>query len=65
MRYLGTNFSITLGAWRLRFVLALEDAPNDDEAFVDPPAAPRSQTATGASSALVAFDSHAAGRYRN
>ena len=31
MRYLGTNFCLTLGAWRLRFVLALEDAPDDDE----------------------------------
>jgi hypothetical protein len=31
VRYLGTNFCLTLGAWRLRFVLALEDAPDDDE----------------------------------
>ena len=25
MEIVGTNFSINLGAWRLRFVLALED----------------------------------------
>lgn len=25
MEILGTNFSISLGAWRLRFVLAIED----------------------------------------
>lgn len=26
MEILGTNFVLTLGAWRLRFVLAVEDA---------------------------------------
>ncbi len=26
MEILGTNFTFSLGAWRLRFVLALEDA---------------------------------------
>jgi hypothetical protein len=34
VRYLGTNLSLTLGAWRLRCVLALEDAvdgPDGDE----------------------------------
>ncbi|HEY8322312.1 MAG TPA: hypothetical protein VIG46_11050 [Candidatus Baltobacteraceae bacterium] len=25
MEFIGTNLSITLGAWRLRFVLALEE----------------------------------------
>jgi hypothetical protein len=28
VEFIGTNFSLTLGAWRLRFVLALEE--NDD-----------------------------------
>ena len=26
MEFIGTKFSITLGAWRLRFVFALEEA---------------------------------------
>ena len=25
MEFIGTNFALTLGAWRLRFVLALEE----------------------------------------
>jgi hypothetical protein len=29
MRYLGTGFSLTLGAWRLRLSIDLEDAPDD------------------------------------
>jgi hypothetical protein len=29
MQYIGTRVSLTLGAWRLRFVLALEDAPEE------------------------------------
>jgi hypothetical protein len=29
MRYFGTSFSLTLGAWRLRFSLDLEDAPDE------------------------------------
>jgi hypothetical protein len=29
MRYFGTAFSLTLGAWRLRFSLDLEDAPDE------------------------------------
>jgi hypothetical protein len=29
MQYVGTAFSVTLGAWRLRFSLSLEDAPNE------------------------------------
>ncbi len=27
MKYLGTSFSLTLGAWRLRFSFDVEDAP--------------------------------------
>ncbi len=30
MRYLGTAFSLTLGAWRLRISIDLEDAPIED-----------------------------------
>lgn len=29
MEIIGTNFTLSLGAWRLRFVLALEDADDD------------------------------------
>jgi hypothetical protein len=29
MEFVGTKFSITLGAWRLRFVFALEEARDD------------------------------------
>ncbi len=29
MKYLGTHFTITLGAWRIRFLLAIEDEPED------------------------------------
>jgi hypothetical protein len=29
MQYLGTAFTLTLGAWRIRFSLFLEDAPDD------------------------------------
>jgi hypothetical protein len=29
MRYFGTGFSLTLGAWRLRISIDLEDAPDD------------------------------------
>jgi hypothetical protein len=29
MRYFGTAFSLTLGAWRLRINIDLEDAPDD------------------------------------
>ncbi len=36
MEILGTNFAITLGSWRLRFCLAVED--------VDEPAPPKRQT---------------------
>ena len=30
MRYFGTNFSLTLGAWRLRVAIDLEDAPDGE-----------------------------------
>jgi hypothetical protein len=30
VRYLGTSLSLTLGAWRLRLQVALEDAPDED-----------------------------------
>lgn len=36
MELFGAKFSIALGAWKLRFVLMLEDA--DDELEVAPPA---------------------------
>jgi len=29
MEFIGTKFSITLGAWRLRFMLALEEASDE------------------------------------
>ena len=29
MTYLATAFSLTLGAWRIRFRIDVEDAPND------------------------------------
>jgi hypothetical protein len=29
MRYLGTGFSLTLGAWRLRLSIDIEDAPDE------------------------------------
>ena len=29
MEYIGTKFSITLGAWRLRFALTLEEAKDE------------------------------------
>ncbi|MEO6990537.1 MAG: hypothetical protein ABI346_08990 [Candidatus Baltobacteraceae bacterium] len=31
MRYLGTSFSLTLGAWKLRLRVDLEDALDGDE----------------------------------
>jgi hypothetical protein len=34
---LGTNFTLTLGAWRLRFVLALEECDEPVQAKVAPP----------------------------
>ena len=37
MELLGTNFSLSLGAWRLRFVLALEDTDSAPPAKVRPP----------------------------
>ena len=29
MKIIGTSFSLTLGAWRVRFSLDIEDAPDD------------------------------------
>lgn len=37
MQILGTNFSLTLGAWRLRFLLALEDADEPPAQRAAPP----------------------------
>ena len=37
MEYIGTKFSITLGAWRLRFVLALEEATDERRAEIRRP----------------------------
>jgi len=34
---IGTNFNLTLGSWRLRFVLALEDAEERPAEKVRPP----------------------------
>jgi hypothetical protein len=64
MHYLGTNFSLTLGAWRLRFVLALEDAPCTD-AGSDRDTLAHEQPCEHAPPHVARFDPHAAGRYRN
>jgi hypothetical protein len=37
MEILGTNFTLTLGGWRLRFVLAIEDSDAAPVATVRPP----------------------------
>ena len=37
MEIFGTNFSLTLGAWRLRFVLAIEDTDAAHAAKARPP----------------------------
>ncbi|MGA7355308.1 MAG: hypothetical protein WA431_14740 [Candidatus Cybelea sp.] len=37
MEFFGTNFSLTLGAWRLRFVLALEENDDRPKEKVQPP----------------------------
>jgi hypothetical protein len=36
MEILGTNFVLSLGAWRLRFVLAIEDADSEPARKVAP-----------------------------
>lgn len=41
MSYLGTSFCLTLGAWRLRLQIALEDAPDDDVSRFEPERAQR------------------------
>jgi hypothetical protein len=37
MEIFGTNFILTLGAWRLRFVLAIEDTDEAQPAKARPP----------------------------
>jgi hypothetical protein len=37
MQILGTNFTLTLGSWRLRFVLALEEYDEAAKEKVAPP----------------------------
>jgi len=37
MEILGTNFTLTLGGWRLRFVLAIEDTDATQAAKARPP----------------------------
>ncbi|HEY1656582.1 MAG TPA: hypothetical protein VGF86_15875 [Candidatus Tumulicola sp.] len=37
MEILGTNFVLSLGAWRLRFVLAIEDSDAAPAGKVPPP----------------------------
>ncbi|MGC9993233.1 MAG: hypothetical protein ABSD52_12670 [Candidatus Cybelea sp.] len=37
MEILGTNFTLTLGGWRLRFVLAIEDSDAAQTAKTRPP----------------------------
>lgn len=37
MEILGTNFVLSLGSWRLRFVLALEDGDAPPERKAAPP----------------------------
>jgi hypothetical protein len=37
MEIFGTNFSLALGAWRLRFVLAIEDTDGAPTAKAHPP----------------------------
>lgn len=63
MRYLGTNFSLTLGAWRLRFVLALEDAPEGADPTEDAPADRPAYDQRVAQT--VRIDPHAAGQRWN
>ena len=37
MEIIGTNFILSLGAWRLRFVLSIEDAQEPPKERVRPP----------------------------
>ena len=37
MEILGTHFTLTLGAWRLRFVLAVEENPAEIKEKTKPP----------------------------
>ena len=63
MRYLGTNFSLVLGAWRLRLVLALEDAVDDDHGAADAPVKRRPYDRRVPH--VVRIDPHAAANRRN
>ena len=37
MEIIGTNFALSLGAWRLRFLLAIEDQDEPPKERVRPP----------------------------
>ena len=37
MEIIGTNFTLSLGSWRLRFVLALEDNDEQPKEKIRPP----------------------------
>ncbi|MBV9332905.1 MAG: hypothetical protein JO146_02775 [Candidatus Eremiobacteraeota bacterium] len=37
MEIIGTNFSLALGSWRLRFVLALEETDERPKERIKPP----------------------------
>ncbi|MGB6521558.1 MAG: hypothetical protein WBE83_07285 [Candidatus Cybelea sp.] len=37
MEIIGTNFTLALGSWRLRFVLAIEDSDEAPKGRVAPP----------------------------
>ena len=37
MEIMGTNFTVALGSWRLRFVLAIEDTDETPKERVRPP----------------------------
>lgn len=37
MEILGTSFTLSLGSWRLRFVLAIEEADSQPATKVTPP----------------------------
>ncbi|MGB6412145.1 MAG: hypothetical protein WBF19_02230 [Candidatus Cybelea sp.] len=37
MEIIGTSFTLALGSWRLRFVLAIEDSDEAPKARVAPP----------------------------
>jgi hypothetical protein len=49
MQYLGTSFSLVLGAWRLRLQVAVEDA-------LEPESAPRAASDSAAAHHLTLID---------